>query len=409
MHRNSSVLLAQGTFYTVAVQLTSVTAVIPFICAELGAKGVVVALLVPIYTIGTLFGNVFIAQILRWHTSIVAVLLGNVCLQALLIIANAIDIEFLPKNVSPYLLLLTSALIGVSSGCSRVVVSLSTAALLPRERQSRLLIQQAGYGAVLVMLISAYSAGFLSDDSPGIDNAELLWVGAAAMIVSAICCFGLRQARDVMPAERMRMGEVLIAGVRRFRGASWLRRYLVTQVAFTSITLGSVFYGIYSSESLGPDNGALDSILAFVGLGLLAGIGIWSYVRKRFDVRGMLLCSALIGACAAVLCLTLMTSRLLPMVWTFGLAMMLTAIASQAVFPASHDWIEREVTDDERVVVLSFTQIVVSVVAIGIAFVFGVVARHGSALWPLTIMLALNAIAAITAARVHIARSAEIT
>jgi len=407
MHRNFSVLLSQGTFYTVAVQLTSVTAVVPFIGAELDAPGVVVALFVPIYTVGALYGNVFIAQVSRWHTSVVALLLGSVFLQALLIIANASAIQFLPENVSAYPLLLTCALIGVLSGCSRVIVSLSTSALLPPERHSSLLLQQSGYGAVLVTLISAYSAGFLSDVSSGIDNAELLWVGAAAMVVSALCCLALRPERDVVPAQRARVGELLRDGVSRLRSTDWLRRYLVTQVAFTSITLGSVFYGIYSSTSLGPDNGALDSILAFVGLGLLAGIGIWSYVRKRFDVRGMLLCSALIGVCAAVLTLSLLAFRLLPMVWTFGLAMLLTAIASQAVFPASHDWIEREVTDDERVAVLSFTQIVVSVVSIGIAFVFGVIARHGSALWPLAIMLALNVIAAIAAARLPIKDEVE--
>jgi hypothetical protein len=405
MHRNFSVLLSQGTLYTAAVQLTSVTAVIPFIGAELDAPAIVVALLVPIYTVGALFGNVFIAQISRWHASITALLFASVLLQALLIIANAGAIQFLPANLSAYPLLLTCALIGVLSGCSRVIVSLSTSALLPPDRHSSLLLQQAGYGAVLVTLISAYSAGFLSDDSPGIDNAKLLWVGAAAMVVSALCCLALRPERDVVPTQRMRMGELLRDGIRRLRGADWLRRYLVTQVAFTCITLGSVFYGIYSSASLGPDNGALDSILAFVGLGLLAGIGIWSYVRKRFDVRGMLLCSALIGVCAAALTLSLMAFQLLPKVWTFGLAMLLTAIATQAVFPASHDWIEREATEDERVAVLSFTQILVSVVSIGIAFVFGVIARHGSALWPLLIVLALNAIAAIAAARVHVSRA----
>jgi hypothetical protein len=272
MPRNFSVLLSQGIFYTVGVQLTSVTAVIPFICAELSAPAVAVALIVPIYTIGALFGNVFVSQLIRWQTSIVALLLGSVSLQALLIGANASAVQFLPVNVSAYPLLLTSALIGMLSGCSRVIVSLSTAALLPRERQSSLLIQQAGYGAVLITLVSAYSAGFLSNDSPGIDNAQILWAGAAAMVVSAICCLGLRPERDVMPAAPTRMRELLPEGFRRLRGANWLRRYLVTQVAFTPITLGAVFYGIYSSESLGPDNGALDSILVFVGLGLLSAV-----------------------------------------------------------------------------------------------------------------------------------------
>jgi hypothetical protein len=64
------------------------------------------------------------------------------------------------------------------------------------------------------------------------------------------------------------------------------------------------------------------------------------------------------------------------------------------------------VSDDDRIVVLSFTQIVVSVVSIGIVFVLGLIARHGSALWPLAIMLALNTIAVIAAARIHISSSA---
>ena len=406
MQRNFSLLLSQGTFYTAAVQLTSVAAVIPFICAELDAPAVAVALLVPVYTVGVLFGTAFIARLLRWHVPIVTVLLVIVFLQALLIVGSATTVRFLPANVFVYPLLLACAIIGVLAGCSRVIASLSTSALLPSNRHSSLLLKQAGYGAVVITLISAFSAGFLSDDSPGIDNAELLWVGAAAMTVSAVCCFGLRTDRAVAPADTPRMSDLLREGFRRLRVERWLRHYLVTQLAFTSITLSAVFYGIYSAESLGPDNGALDSILIFVGLGLLAGIGIWSYVRKRFDVRGMFLCSALIGVLAAALSLLLMAFRPLPLVWTFGLAMLLTAVATQAVFPASHDWIEREVPYDERVVVLSFTQIVVSIASIGIAFLFGVLARHGGALWPLAIMLGINAITAITAARVHISRTA---
>jgi hypothetical protein len=113
MPRNFPVLLSQGIFYTVGVQLTSVTAVIPFICAELSAPAVVVALIVPIYTVGALFGNVFVAQFIRWQTSIVVLLLLGVSLQALLIAANAGAIQFLPENVSVYPVLLTSVLIGV--------------------------------------------------------------------------------------------------------------------------------------------------------------------------------------------------------------------------------------------------------------------------------------------------------
>ncbi|MDG4667777.1 MFS transporter [Mycobacterium sp. 236(2023)] len=406
MARNFPVLLSQGVLYTVAVQLTSVTSVIPFIAAELDAPGVVVALVVPIYTIGALYGNVFIAQVSRWHTVIIALLFGSVLLQGLLIVANASAISFLPLHLSAYPLLLTCALIGVLSGCSRVIVSLSTSALLPPERHSQLLLRQSGYGALVVTLISAYSAGFLSDDSPGIDNVELLWVGACAMIASALCCFVLRPQRDVAPSHRTPTRELLRDGVARLRTTEWLRRYLATQIAFTPIILGAVFYGIYGSASLGPDNGALDTILMFVGLGLLAGIALWSHVRKRFDVRGMLLCSALFGVCAAALTLLSVAFHLLPMVWTIGLAMLFTAIASQAVFPASHDWVEREAADGEKVAILSFTQIAASIVSIGVAFVFGIIARHGSEVWPPAIMVVLSTFAVVAAARVKMSRTA---
>jgi hypothetical protein len=66
------------------------------------------------------------------------------------------------------------------------------------------------------------------------------------------------------------------------------------------------------------------------------------------------------------------------------------------------------VTDDERVVVLSFTQIVVSVVSIGIALVFGLIARHGLEVWPIAIMLAFNVVAVIAAAGARVSQREEI-
>jgi hypothetical protein len=48
------------------------------------------------------------------------------------------------------------------------------------------------------------------------------------------------------------------------------------------------------------------------------------------------LCSAAIAVAAAALCLVLPAFHMAP-VWIFGIAMMLAAVANQAIYPASQD------------------------------------------------------------------------
>ena len=55
---NYRALLTQGTFFKVGVQVSSISAVIPYIADQLGSPGVVVALLMPAFTVGTLLGSV---------------------------------------------------------------------------------------------------------------------------------------------------------------------------------------------------------------------------------------------------------------------------------------------------------------------------------------------------------------
>jgi MFS family permease len=161
-----------------------------------------------------------------------------------------------------------------------------------------------------------------------------------------------------------------------------------------------MFYGIYAAESLGPDNGDLDIILIFAGFGLLAGIPIWTCVRKFFGVRGMYICGASISAIAAALCISSQMFRVLPALWTFGLAMLLALVANQAIYPASQEWILRRTPANLRVVILSYSQIVFNVGLLVPAFALGLIAGQGPAIWPLALMLSLNVTAIVAAAQV---------
>ena len=407
--RNFRTLLASGTLFSAAVQLTSVTTVLPYVCADLSAPSVVVALLVPLFTAGVLGGNIFASRVLGWGGSITALLFGVAVVQTLLVAINATAVAFMPEKVSFYPLLVTAGVLGLASGCSQIFVPLLISALLSPERRVALLLREAGFGAAIMTLVSAFSAGFLSSQPADLDDAELLGIGAAFMALSTLWFLALRPSGPLTVGESVPTREVFRRGFTYLRRQRWFRRFMLTQLLFTSVTLAPMFYAIYSSEALGADNNKLDNILIFVGLGLLAGIAVWGFIRRRFHTRGMYLCSALIAICAAVLCTLMQIFRLLPPVWIFGLTMLLVAVASQAVGPAAQDWIFSETAEEDRVVVVSYTQIIASVAAIVLGFIFGFVAGYGSAMWPLAIMLGVNVAALCAAMLVRMPRTAPAT
>jgi len=77
---------------------------------------------------------------------------------------------------------------------------------------------------------------------------------------------------------------------------------------------------------------------------------------------------------------------------------MLSAPANQAVWPAAYYWIFGQASEEDAVVVISYSRIVVSVGAIFAGFAFSVAAEYGPDIWPLGLLLALTALACLAAA-----------
>jgi predicted MFS family arabinose efflux permease len=292
---------------------------------------------------------------------------------------------------------LTAGLIGVVSGVWSVVFPTAVASLLTPQQRGDLFLRFSGYGAALVVLVTAYSARYILGRSPELEDAELLGIGAAAMTLAAASGFLLRSEGAVFVSVQRPVGEVLHEGYRFLRHERWLRRYVMTNWLFTVVTLGPMFYGIYAAETLGSGNGELDVILVFFGLGLLAGIPVWRQVRKRFDYKGMFLLSGLISASVAVLLIFLRASHILPPVMTFGVVMLLAAVANQPLYVAGQDWLFSHTPEDARMVILALSQIVLSMGTIVASFGIAMLASDASGTWPLVVMLCISAVALLTA------------
>lgn len=399
--RNYWQLLANGTFFRLAAHISGVTTVLPYIATELGGDAILVALLVPLYTVGALLGMTLAPAVLRVTTAIAALMVAIAGLMTALTAVNATavglwcgcDGSTLQVRLFSYPLLVTSFLSGVVTGGSSVIYPMVMSTLLTPLRRSDLLLRQTGYGAALAVLVTASSIGYLSNLEPQEQDADLLWIGAAALTVSTLCCLGLKSGRAEMIAGPTRIADVLRQGHGYIRQHRWLRRYVIVHCAFLAVTLAPMFFAIYTASTLGPDNGDLERFLVFTGCGLLIGIPFWRLVRRRLGTRGMYACSAILTAAAGTLCIVSRHWQLLPTLWSFGLVLLLAAVANQGVFPAAQDWIMSQVEDAAAAVVLSYSQILVSVGMIAVGFGLAIAAESGGAIWPLVMMTGLASLA----------------
>lgn len=374
--------------------------VIPYIAEQVGSPGLAVALIVPVFTAGTLLGTALGPTVLDMAISVGGLLGGIALVDAALTALLAVDISLVPPRFVGYPLLLLCFLIGILAGSSEVVSPMALSAMLSARRRSDVQLMQAGFGAALVVVITALFASRLARDSFPWHDVDLLWIGAAAMLLCAACSFALRAGGVALAGGPGGMRDTLRDGNSYRRSNRWMKRFLATQLVFLAVTLSPMFYVIYAAESLGTGVGDMDDFLVFFGIGLLAGIPLWRLVRERLGVRGMYACSAGISLAAVIFCIVSQRWHLLPGLWALGPVLMLSALANQAVWPAAYDWIFGQASAEDAAVVISYTRIVVSVGVIFAAFAFSIAAEYGPEVWPLGLLLVLTAVACLAATKV---------
>src|SRR6185312_10319489 len=114
-------LLAQGALYTAGVQLSNVSVVLPFVCAQGGCPWVA-GLLFPAFSVGTIIGNSTAPAILHWSHRIKHLVVAAAALMmAVLVGCNAVVAS--AERPAGVLFLVTTCAIGVMAGLSSVAFS----------------------------------------------------------------------------------------------------------------------------------------------------------------------------------------------------------------------------------------------------------------------------------------------
>ena len=93
-------LLTQGTLFRFGTQVSSVLIVIPYVAEQAGSPGLVVALIVPLFTAGMLLGTALGPTVLGIAVSVGGLLGGIAFLDAGLTALMAVDISVTPSRSS---------------------------------------------------------------------------------------------------------------------------------------------------------------------------------------------------------------------------------------------------------------------------------------------------------------------
>jgi uncharacterized membrane protein YfcA len=78
---------------------------------------------------------------------------------------------------------------------------------------------------------------------------------------------------------------------------------------------------------------------------------------------------------------------------------LLATVANQAIFTAAISWVNVYAADHHRATLLAFGAILVAVETSLLGAILGTIAQNTSAVWPVTIVLLLNLVAALVASR----------
>jgi hypothetical protein len=139
---NFRVLLAYGTLLLAGIQLSNVETVIPYIAEQLGSPRLVVALIVPGFTAGTLLGTALGPKALHIAGSVAGLLGGIAVIEAAVTALIAVDVTLVPSRFVAFPLLVLCVLLGIAAGSLQVGWPMAMTALLSARQRSNLLLRQ---------------------------------------------------------------------------------------------------------------------------------------------------------------------------------------------------------------------------------------------------------------------------
>ena len=374
--RNFVAAATESVSFAVANQLTAVAVVLPFICIAFGGSAFAAALIFPTYTAANLLGVILAPRVLGLRS------VSRSLALILILIATVFAITGIAISVVDEVWLNTlwivAAVLGVLAGVASIaVVEVMSSSLAPSQKSAISVVQSTG-GSILTLVITVVM-GVLFLDPKGKDaHVTLLWIGVTAMVIASLALLPIRPTASGPAVRRRPVGILTALRARPDRKYPWVREFLITQILFLSISLGTSFYSVHSATLHGQESEALHQIVALTAVGSLLFTALWTLSRHRASIRGLLLTAAALGVTAGLIALIADYggARALPIL--SGVVITLAAAGGAATSSTRSTWLYLNLGHDDDIEVVVFCQVVLGITATGVGLVFGTLAHLNS-------------------------------
>ena len=393
--RNFGVLLTQGTLYSTGLQLANVSVVLPFICAQQGLFWVA-GLIYPAFSVGIVIGNSlspYVVQHAQHRKHLVVA--GTTAATAALVILSAAAAA---SGILVAAAFLTTALLsGLVSGISKVAYSEVISSKLTEERRPDLVLSQGALGAIAAIITTLMLLPFMAERDPDHSHLNVLWIGSSVLAAAAIVAVFIGPVAAARLQVRVSFRETYREGVETARSQSWFRSYVVIQLVFVPVSLGTSFYSIHASVNHGDTAGSLYVLVISSSVGLIVGSLFWRYVNRMLGARGMLVISALLGSTAALICVGIEYLQEWHEIFIYGIVFFLATVANQAIFTSTLSWLGAYAPEQHRATLIGFGALLVAIESTLLGAALGAVAQGAAVIGPIISILGLNAVAAAAA------------
>jgi hypothetical protein len=399
---NYPLLLTQGAGYGLAGKLASTNVVLPFLCAALGGSLLVAGLLDPLQTLGTLVGFSVAPTVLASRLRSRTVMgLMDMAAGALLFALAGISLLLPNQNLAVDVTFLGVALgIGLTSGIGIVAFTDLLARGIHPDRRSTLLLTQAAVGGALASVVAIASVWLFASLDPIVGHVSLMWFAGGFLILAGVCSLlvGVEHVPTV-PGKRRTVIATLKDGAAAARRYPWLRRYLTQQILFLSVALATTFFSIRVAALHGSVPGSLAVLIAVASTALVAGALLWKRVLRTRGYRGMLVGGTLCSTLAAAGAVTVERLGFIGSPWVHAVFILLATLAADAVTVAKSAYLVEHAEPAELPELSAFTQLAIGLASAVVAAAIATLAQIHGTVWPPAILLGLNIIAVLAAAR----------
>jgi hypothetical protein len=393
---NYSVLLVQGIANNSGYRLTSEKLVLPFLYSTLGAPIFFAGLLVPIAAVSKLVIQILAASVIRSAEKNKWFIAASAVVWALALTVITTTVNGVAVGLVIPIFAIVSVVLGAVLGVSSLTVQNLVGKIFDHRVRSRLMFTQSSLAGLLAVVIMLGSLFILPPLTSNAAHQELIWLGIALTLISAVLCIIIREPADPPTAENQRkIGEFknpfrdLRSNFKITFALPWFRRFLIARSLILSVELSMPFFAIHAASFHADSTNGLTWFVIASSLGLVVGGVVWPRI-SRDSVHVLLVLGTCIACLGGVLALAIELQITPPSIFVYALVFVLISLGSQATRNGRKLYLLNVTTKEQRPICIAMSNVVIGGMSIAFGAILGALAGFQGVAWPIVVLVVLN-------------------